>query len=200
MDIADEALVRQAQAGDGEAAERLCERYKDLVRGLARPYFLLGGDRDDLLQEGMIGLYNAILGYAPERGAPFRSFAELCITRRILSAVKMAARNKHLPLNNYVSLSGRLTADPEDQRQLMDALPLGAQNPEDTFLQKEADAYMQSLLQERLSPFEKQVVELFLSGLRYQQIAEALSCSRKSVDNALQRVRRKIAEAPEEGR
>lgn len=191
--LSDEALVKSAQAGEPEAAERLCERYKDTVRAIARPYFLLGGDRDDLLQEGMIGLYKAILHYESGHNAAFRSFAELCVTRQIMSAIKMAARNKHQPLNSYISIYGAPPAGAEDGRELVDVLrALTVENPEDTLLNKESERDMRKLLEERLSPFEQKVVERFLAGLSYQQIAQALSCSRKSVDNALQRVKKKL--------
>ncbi|MEA5058528.1 MAG: RNA polymerase sporulation sigma factor SigH [Candidatus Pelethousia sp.] len=188
----DEALALAAQAGEPDAAELLCERYKDTVRAITRPYFLLGGDRDDLLQEGMIGLYKAIQHYKGGHNAAFHSFAELCVTRQIMSAIKMAARNKHQPLNTYVSLYGPSGSFLEDGPDLLDVLKLTTENPEDTLLHKEAERDMRRKLDELLSPFEKQVVDLFLAGLSYQQIAARLSCGRKSVDNALQRVKKKL--------
>lgn len=191
--LPDEELALAAQAGEPYAAELLCERYKDTVRAIARPYFLLGGDRDDLLQEGMIGLYKAIQHYAGGHKAAFRSFAELCVTRQIMSAIKMASRNKHQPLNSYISLYGDPSTPAEDSVDLIDLLRLPtAEDPEEALLHKEAEMDMHRKLEERLSPFEKQVVDLFLSGLSYQQIGESLLCARKSVDNALQRVKKKL--------
>ena len=190
--LTDEALALQGQNGDPDASALLCERYKGMVRALARPYFLPGADREDLLQEGMIGLYKAILHYAPGHDASFRSFAELCIARQLISAVTSAARNKHQPLNSYVSLYSNAPTESGENQTYLDVLPLTAEDPADALLHKEAEQETRRLLDERLSPFERQVVSLFLSGLSYQQIAQALSCSRKSVDNALQRVRRKM--------
>ena len=191
--LPDEALALASQAGEPDAAELLCERYKDMVRMMARPYFLLGGDRDDLLQEGMIGLYKAIQHYKAGHNAAFRSFAELCVSRQIISAITMAARNKHQPLNSYISLYGDPASLSEGGPELIDLLELpAAEDPEETLLHKEAELDMRRRLDELLSPFEKQVVDLFLSGLSYQQIGEALSCGRKSVDNALQRVKKKL--------
>lgn len=188
----DEELAMAAQAGEPDAAELLCERYKDTVRAIARPYFLLGGDRDDLLQEGMIGLYKAIQHYEGRHNAAFHSFAELCVTRQILSAIKMAARNKHQPLNSYISLYGTPGAPFECGPELIDMLRMTAEDPEETLLHKEAERDLRRKLEEVLSPFEKQVVDRFLSGLSYRQIGESLACGRKSVDNALQRVRKKL--------
>lgn len=191
--LRDEELAHAAQAGEAAAAELLCERYKDMVRAIARPYFLMGGDRDDLLQEGMIGLYKAIQHYEGGHNAAFRSFAELCVSRQIMSAIKMAARNKHQPLNSYISLYGDPGAPAGESAELIDTLTLpAAEDPAETLLNKEAERDMRKKLSELLSPFEKQVVDLFLSGLSYQQIGEALSCGRKSVDNALQRVKKKL--------
>lgn len=191
--LRDEELARAAQAGEPDAAELLCERYKDMVRAIARPYFLMGGDRDDLLQEGMIGLYKAIQHYAAGHNAAFRSFAELCVSRQIMSAIKMAARNKHQPLNSYISLYGDPGAQAGEGPELIDMLKLtAAEDPAETLLHKEAERDMRKKLSELLSPFEKQVVDLFLSGLSYQQIGETLACGRKSVDNALQRVKKKL--------
>jgi len=191
--LPDEALALSAQAGEPDAAELLCERYKDMVRIIARPYFLLGGDRDDLLQEGMIGLYKAIQHYKSGHNAAFRSFAELCVSRQIISAITMAARNKHQPLNSYISLYGDPASLSEGSPELIDLLKLmTAEDPEETLLHKEAELDLRRKLDALLSPFERQVVELFLSGMSYQQIGEALSCSRKSVDNALQRVKKKL--------
>ena len=191
--LPDEALALSVQAGESYAAELLCERYKDTVRAIARPYFLMGGDRDDLLQEGMIGLYKAIQHYEGGHNASFRSFAELCVTRQIMSAIKMAARNKHQPLNSYISLYGDSSAPADENTNLIDLLRLPTmENPEEALLHKEAERDMRRNLEERLSPFEKQVVDQFLSGLSYQQISEDLNCSRKSVDNALQRVKKKL--------
>lgn len=190
--LSDDALAQLAQDGHSFAAECLCERYKDLVRTIARPYYLAGGDRDDLLQEGMIGLYSAILHYQPGHKASFQSFAGMCVTRKIISAVKLACRDKHMPLNRYISLSGPLDPETDAPRELADVLPAAGQDPEEAFLHKESESDLLKWLNTCLSPFEKQVAHLFLSGMSYQQIADHLGCSRKSVDNALQRMKRKL--------
>lgn len=188
----DVRLALAAQGGDTDASARLCERYKGLVRRVARPYFLPGADREDLIQEGMIGLYKAILHYQEGHDATFRSFAELCIARQIISAVTMAARNKHQPLNSYISLYSPAPSQNGESRNYLDVLRLTAEDPEDAFLHKEAYLEARRLLNERLSVFERRVAGLFLRGCSYQQIAQNLGCSQKSVDNALQRIKRKM--------
>lgn len=192
QNMTDEQLVVCSHEGEREADEVLYERYKNIVRIKARPYFLIGADREDLLQEGMIGLYKAIRDYDAGYGAAFRSFAEMCILRQIITAIKSATRQKHVPLNSYVSLYRPLREE-EPDRALIDVLTeLRGENPEDTFIGKESLNGIFQTLDSALSPLEKQILELFLEGRSYQEIAFALSRNTKTVDNALQRVKHKL--------
>ncbi len=190
----DSELVRRAQAGDDEAMEQLCAEYKDAVRMIARPYFLIGADRDDLIQEGMIGLYKAIRDYRPDHNAGFSSFAELCITRQILTAISASRRQKHQPLNSYISLNRR---DSEDERALLDTIEQPGGDPAESLITRERAETVRSLIGTRLTPLERRVTELFLKGMTYREIAEAVPCPLKSVDNALSRVKKKLGEALE---
>ena len=178
----DGKLVRLAQSGDNDAMEQLCAEYKDTVRMLARPYFLIGADRDDLIQEGMIGLYKAIRDYREDHNSSFASFAELCITRQILSAINASRRQKHQPLNSYISLY----RTPESgDRELLELIEQPGGDPEERFISRETAAALRRVINTRLTPLEKRVTELFLQGMTYRQIAEAVPCPIKSVDNAL---------------
>ena len=198
--MTDEQLVARSHGGDREADEVLYERYKNIVRIKARPYFLIGADREDLLQEGMIGLYKAIRDYDSDYGAAFRSFAEMCILRQIITAIKSATRQKHVPLNSYVSLYRPLREE-EPDRALIDVLTeLRGENPEDTFIGKESLESIFQTLDSALSALEKQILDLFLEGCSYQEIAAALSRNTKTVDNALQRVKHKLEKHLESGR
>ena len=182
----DGRLVRLAQSGDNDAMEQLCAEYKDTVRMLARPYFLIGADRDDLIQEGMIGLYKAIRDYREDHNSSFASFAELCITRQILSAINASRRQKHQPLNSFVSLSEQVS---EQELRLVDE-----ETPEEIMISRENVIGMHERIKERLSKFEYQVLELYLKGYDYTQIAEKLGKQPKAIDNALQRIRSKVRE------
>ena len=182
----DGKLVRLAQSGDNDAMEQLCAEYKDTVRMLARPYFLIGADRDDLIQEGMIGLYKAIRDYREDHNSSFASFAELCITRQILSAISASRRQKHQPLNSFVSLSEPVS---EQELRLVDE-----ETPEEIMISRENVIGMHERIKERLSKFEYQVLELYLKGYDYTQIAEKLGKQPKAIDNALQRIRSKVRE------
>lgn len=187
------ALVMAAQAGDQQASSRLVRKYKGLVRCKARSYFLVGGDRDDVIQEGMIGLFKAIRDYNPARQASFRSFAELCVTRQMITAIKTATRQKHSPLNGYVSLSRPAISDGEGERLLTDILAAKeAYDPADMVISAWEGDYIRKGFKEALSPFEGRVLRLYMDGCSYQEIAEKLGRHAKSVDNALQRVKRKI--------
>ena len=181
----DGKLVRLAQSGDNDAMEQLCAEYKDTVRMLARPYFLIGADRDDLIQEGMIGLYKAIRDYREDHNSSFASFAELCITRQILSAINASRRQKHQPLNSYISLYR------------LELIEQPGGDPEERFISRETAAALRRVINTRLTPLERRVTELFLQGMTYRQIAEAVPCPIKSVDNALSRVKRKLGEGME---
>lgn len=187
----DGKLVRLAQSGDNDAMEQLCAEYKDTVRMLARPYFLIGADRDDLIQEGMIGLYKAVRDYEPGHDMSFRSFAELCIVRQIITAIKQATRKKHVPLNTYISFYK--ATDDENERTLIDTMPAArTDNPEELIISRESMSDMTKMLDTMLTPLEKDVLELFLEGHSYQEIAAALGRRPKTVDNALQRIKKKL--------
>ncbi len=190
--LSDEALVALAQCGDVDALELVIGKYKNFVRAKARTYFLIGADREDLVQEGMIGLYKAIRDYREERQASFRAFAELCVRRQIITAIKMATRQKHIPLNSYVSLN-RPAFDEESERTLGEMVSAGhAANPEELFIRQEDLQDMKCTMRRILSPLEQQVVGLYLEGKSYVEIAAQIGRQVKSVDNALQRAKRKL--------
>jgi RNA polymerase sporulation-specific sigma factor len=190
--VRDEQLVRLVQIGDEAAAEVLVCRYRNFVRIRAKSYFLMGGDREDLIQEGMIGLYKAIRDFRQERSPSFRAFAEICVTRQMITAIKTATRHKHSPLNSAVSLSKPMIED-EDERTLVDTIP-GTEMSDPVQLVIGAEE-MQSLsdnMRDSLSTLESQVLRLYIDGKSYQEIALDLKRHIKSVDNALQRVKRKV--------
>lgn len=190
IELSDNDLQRLAVNGDRAAEESLAARYMQLVRACARPLFLAGGDSEDLSQEGMFGLLSAIREFDPSQGVSFRSFAEHCIRMRLYSAVKTASRLKHLPLNDSMPLE-QLSDDPSSQ--LSAAPELFRRSPEDLVLARESKEELKQLFDRRLSPLEKQVLDLFLDGLSYRDIALVLKKDEKSVDNAVQRIRRKLA-------
>lgn len=192
VDIVDEGLVRRARAGDQQAMDQIIARYRGFVRLKASAYFLAGGDSEDLIQEGLIGLFKAVRDYRPEREASFRSFAELCVTRQIITAIKTAARNKHTPLNTYVSFSNT-RAGSEQETTLADVLPDDpVTDPVNQAISTEELQSLVECLGKVLSPLESQVLAMYLEGRSYEEVAERLDCNPKSVDNALQRVKRKI--------
>jgi len=190
--MSDEDVLLAMRGGDGNAQDFLLDKYKPLVRLKSRAYFLAGADRDDIVQEGMIGLYKAMKDYDPARGAGFRAFAALCITRQIQTAVKQASRRKHQPLNTYVSFDVS-AKDGGTDGTIAARLPAPtADNPEETLLNREAKESMETHIGASLSAFECRVLALYLRGQSYADIAAAENCGTKAVDNALQRVRRKI--------
>ena len=191
--MADEELCLLAQGQDsGEALECLLNRYKNFVRSRARSYFLIGADHEDIVQEGMIGLYKAIRDFRPEKLASFRAFAELCVTRQIITAIKTATRQKHIPLNSYVSLNKPIF-DEESDRTLLDVISEGRiTNPEELLIGQEDLSTIESRIGKMLSPLEWEVLLAYLDGRSYQEIAEDLGRHVKSIDNALQRVKRKM--------
>ena len=195
--MTDEEVVVLAQSGDGQALAFLLNKYKNFVRSKARSYFLIGADHEDIVQEGMIGLYKSIRDFQPARLASFHSFAELCIKRQIITAIKAATRQKHVPLNSYVSLNKPLY-DEESDRTLLDVIEGRVTNPEDLYISQEDLAHIQSQISEILSDLERQVLDAFIDGKRYQEIAELLGRHVKSIDNALQRVKRKLCKFLEE--
>ncbi len=190
--LSDDELVDYVHDGNKEAQEILIKRYKNFVLAKSRSYFLVGADRDDIVQEGMIGLYKAIRDYKIERLASFRAFAELCITRQIITAIKAATRQKHQPLNSYISLNKPIY-DEESDRTLLDVIK-GSKltNPERLFISNETYDLIEKNIVEMLSDLEFGVLQEYLKGKSYEDIADSLDKHVKSVDNALQRVKRKI--------
>lgn len=190
--LTDEEIAELAKNGNVEALEYLINKYKNFVRAKARTYFLIGADREDIIQEGMIGLYKAIRDYRCDRQASFRAFAEICVTRQIITAIKTATRQKHIPLNSYISLN-KPVFDEESERTLGEVVTTDkASNPEDLFINQENLLDIESTMHRILSPLEQEVVTLYLDGKSYVEIAQQLNRHVKSVDNALQRVKRKL--------
>lgn len=191
-ELGDEEIVSYAREGDDVALEYLIHKYKNFVRSKARSYFLIGADREDIIQEGMIGLYKAIRDFRADKLASFRAFAELCITRQIITAIKTATRQKHIPLNSYVSLNKPIY-DEESDRTLMDIIPgMKVSDPEELVISREEFVDIERKMSEFLSDLEWKVLMYYLEGKSYQEIAEHLSRHVKSIDNALQRVKRKL--------
>lgn len=196
--LSDESLIEMIHSSPDSmeqmfATDLLMERYKELVRSKARTYFLIGADRDDVVQEGMIGLYKAIKDFNSQKDSSFRSFAQLCIVRQILSAIRVSSRLKHLPLNEYVSLNRSVNDEDGKETTMIDLLPdPNSLTPEEILTGLEERKKLDDQIDSLLSPMEKRVLQLFLEGLDYTQIAERLDKKPKSIDNALQRVKQKI--------
>ncbi|MCX7951538.1 MAG: RNA polymerase sporulation sigma factor SigH [Clostridiales bacterium] len=191
-EMMDEEVVELAKKGDTRAEEYLINKYKNYVKSKSKSYFLIGAEKDDLYQEGMIGLYKAIRDFRPETLASFRAFAEICITRQIITAIKTATRQKHIPLNSYVSLN-KPVYDEESDRTLMDVLStVHISDPEELIISKEQRRKVERRMYEVLSELELEVLRSYLNGKSYQEIACDLDRHAKSIDNALQRVKRKI--------
>jgi len=188
----DEEIVQAACTGNNQATEFLINKYKNFVRAKARSYFLIGADREDIIQEGMIGLYKSIRDFRPDKLASFKAFAELCVTRQIITAIKTATRQKHIPLNSYVSLNKPIF-DEDSDRTLMDVIS-GAKitDPEELMINREEYGDIEKKMSEILSSLERRVLMLYLEGKSYQEIAVELQRHVKSIDNALQRVKRKM--------
>jgi len=189
--LTDEEIVLLAQHDSKEALVHLLESYKSLVRIKARSYFLVGADHEDIVQEGMIGLYKAIRDYRADRQASFRAFADLCVKRQIITAIKTATRQKHMPLNSYVSLNKPIYDD-EGDRTLLDLIEGKLTNPEELYINQEEMASIQFMIDKVLSGLERQVLSAFLDGKSYQEIAELLGRHVKAIDNALQRIKKKM--------
>jgi len=191
-DMTDEEIVELAQQGEQFAVEYLVDKYKNFVRAKARSYFLIGADKEDIIQEGMIGLFKAIRDYKLDKLTSFRAFAELCITRQIITAIKTATRQKHIPLNSYVSLN-KPVYDEESDRTLIDILSTTKiTNPEEIIISREEFIFIEKKMGEILSSLEWKVLMAYLEGKSYQEIAVELKRHVKSIDNALQRVKRKL--------
>lgn len=190
--LTDEELIEQVHLGNTDALDFLISKYRLLVKAKARSYFLIGADKEDIIQEGMIGLYKAIRDFKEDKLASFRAFAELCITRQIITAIKTATRQKHIPLNSYVSLDKPIY-DEESERTLMDVItsPI-SDDPEYLMINREDYNYLEQKMGEVLSELEQQVLVRYLEGQSYNEISEELDRHVKSIDNALQRVKRKL--------
>ena len=192
-ELTDVELVARFHEGDHEALQVLLERYRRFARAKARGYFLVGADNDDIEQEGMIGLFKAARDYNPDRQASFRAFAELCITRQIITAIKTATRQKHQPLNQYVSISGVRGSDDPGERSVEDLLDDHyVADPADEVVSRERMEAMRQSMAEMLSGLEVDVLRLYVEGKSYQEIGEQLGRHVKSIDNALQRIKRKL--------
>ncbi len=197
-DMVDEDIILDAKVGNERALEYIINKYKSFVRAKARTYFLIGADREDIIQEGMIGLFKAIRDYKGDKLSSFRAFAELCITRQIITAIKTATRQKHIPLNSYISLNKPIF-DEESDRTLMDIISEECiSDPEELVINREEFLGIESKMSEILSSLEWEVLTLYLEGKSYQEIAEELNRHVKSIDNALQRVKRKLEKYLEE--
>ena len=191
-EMLDENIVEAARQGESSAQEYLINKYKNFVRAKARSYFLIGADREDIIQEGMIGLYKAIRDFRNDKLSSFRAFAELCITRQIITAIKTATRQKHIPLNSYVSLNKPIY-DEESDRTLLDVISgTKVTDPEELVISREEFVDIEHKMGEFLSDLEWKVLMSYLDGRSYQEIAKDLRRHVKSIDNALQRVKRKL--------
>ncbi len=191
-DMTDNELVLLAQNGDDDAMEELIGKYKNFVKSKSRTYFLIGADRDDIIQEGMLGLFKAIRDYKDDKQASFRSFAELCVTRQLITAVKTATRRKHTPLNNYISLNKPVYED-ETERTLIDHLSMRHNSdPEVILIDNENFDATNQKIKDMLSSFEYEVLEKYISGQSYNEIAIVMNKAPKSIDNALQRIKKKV--------
>ena len=192
-ELSDDELVARFQGGDNDSLDVLLQRYRRFTRAKARGYFLIGADSDDIEQEGMIGLFKAVRDFRPDRQASFRAFAELCITRQIITAIKTATRQKHQPLNSYLSLSGTRPGEENGSGTVEEVLEAkGLIDPIEFIISMEDLRSMRRMMSEMLSKLEVEVLRLYVEGKSYQEIAEVLGRHVKSIDNALQRIKRKL--------
>ena len=191
-EMTDEELVMLAKKGDQEAYNHLINKYKNFIRSKTKSYFIMGAEKEDVIQEGLVGLYKAIRDYNPERKTSFKAFAELCITRQIITAIKTATRQKHLMLNTAISIDKPIYDDDSD-RTLVDVIAISKVcDPEEIYMRMELSKDLKEKIKKTLSPLESQVLTAYLEGLSYQEMAERLGRHVKSIDNALQRIKRKI--------
>lgn len=189
----DEELVLLAQKGNKEASEFITAKYFSYVRNKSRAYYLVGGEVEDIIQEGLIGLYEAIKDYSPDKQASFKTFMDICVTRQIMTAIKTASRQKHIPLNTYVSLNKPLFSD-ETDKSYEDALVLSRkEDPESLYLDHEKTNEINKEIKNSLSNFEYEVLKLYLQGVSYLNIAKVLEKEEKAIDNAIQRIRKKLS-------
>ena len=197
--LPEEVLIQRAQAQDYDAMDALMQRYKGIVRKRARSLFIIGGDQDDLIQEGMIGLFKAIQDYDKSKEAVFSTFAELCISRQLYSAVKSSNRKKNIPLNTYVSIYSPVYSEQGEETEgsfMVDhSLEAAELSPEEILIDRENVCSLRCKIEECLSAMEKQVFDLYMEGMTYQEIARHLDKEPKSIDNALQRIKSKVNKA-----
>ena len=194
----DEEIIKIIRSGDKQAQDYILDKYKALVKTKSRAYFLIGADKEDIIQEGMIGLYKAVRDYQSERNASFKVFAELCINRQIITAIKAATRQKHIPLNSYVSLN-KPVFEEESEQTYMDMLKIGEIfNPEALFISQEDKNFIENQMEKVLSDFETKVLAFYLQGKSYFEISKIIKKPEKSIDNALQRVKKKVEKFLEE--
>ena len=194
-DFSDEELIERLRAGENDITDYIMEKYKPLVRKKTNAMYLIGGETEDLIQEGMIGLFKAVRDYDAEKNASFFSFADLCITRQLYSALEASNRKKHSPLNNYVSFS---TQEETEGMNLEELLSGQSINPEQMLIEKEGKQEFFARLEENLSTMEKKVLYLYLEGDTYTKIAEKMEKTPKSIDNTLQRIRGKVKSLKDE--
>ncbi len=189
----DDELIDRLRQGESAIMDYICDKYKNMVRSKAKSMFILGADNEDLIQEGMIGLFKAVRDYDMGRDASFFTFAELCVSRQMYTAVRASKRQKHLPLNTYVPLDSSASDDDREGGDLSELLSDRVElSPEEQFLDKERVAYLEKQIDKELSDFEKQVMDLYITGMSYAQIARVLGRDEKATDNALQRLKAKI--------
>lgn len=190
----DEELIVRLRDGESGITEYLMNKYKNLVRSKAKSMYILGADNDDLIQEGMIGLFKALRDYDSGRDASFLTFADLCVSRQMYTAVQASRRQKHIPLNTYISLYGSVSTNYEgEQEELVNVLAAHeSQSPEEVVIDRENVVWLEKAIEQELSNFEKQVLDLYLTGMGYQQIAKVLGRDDKSTDNALHRIKTKL--------
>ena len=192
LSLNDEQILQCVKNGNNAALEYLINKYKGFVCSKAKTYFLVGADKDDIIQEGMIGLFKAIRDFKDDRLVSFKSFAEVCVTRQIITAVKTATRQKHMPLNSYISLN-KPVFEEDGERTLIETLDHEQiSDPEELFIGKEEMNRIEGKINEVLSPFELEVLYKYLQGISYQEIAKILNKDVKAIDNALQRIKKKV--------
>ena len=196
--LTDEELIDRLRGGERQITDYIMDKYKNLVRKKAKSMYILGADNDDLIQEGMIGLFKAVRDYDPGRDASFYTFADLCISRQMYNAVQASRREKHTPLNTYISLNADMTETGSDgnSTELVNVIASAVEtNPEQLMIDRENVADIEAIIEKELSSFEKQVLDLYITGMSYSQIARVLSRDVKSTDNALQRLKSKLRKA-----
>lgn len=197
LSYSDEELIGRLRDGEESITEYLMNKYKNLVRSKAKSMYILGADNEDLIQEGMIGLFKALRDYDSGRDASFLTFADLCVSRQMYTAVQASKRQKHIPLNTYVSLYGSAgrNHDGEEEELVNVIFDAAEQSPEEVVIDRENVIQLEQMIERELSSFEKQVLDLYLTGMGYQQIAKVLGRDEKSTDNALQRIKTKLRKA-----